>query len=55
MSIYKEFNIQPIINASGSYTMLGGSKMSKQTLMDMESASENFVQIKNFKTRYMKK
>ena len=51
MSIYKEFNIQPIINASGSYTMLGGSKMSKQTLMDMESASENFVQIKELQDK----
>ena len=51
MSIYKELNIQPIINASGNYTILGGSKMSKQTLIDINSAAENFVQIKELQNK----
>lgn len=51
MSIYKELNIQPIINAAGTYTLLGGSKMSKQTLKDIVSSSESFIQLKELQNK----
>lgn len=51
MDIYEELNVQPIINAAGTYTVLGGSKMSEKTLQDMESAAANFVQIDDLQNK----
>lgn len=51
MNIYEELHVQPIINAAGTYTLLGGSIMSEQTLKDMASAARNFVQIKELQKK----
>lgn len=51
MNIYEELNVQPIINAAGTYTVLGGSKMSEKTLQDMASAAANFVQIEDLQNK----
>lgn len=48
MSIYKELGVRPIINAAGTYTVLGGSRMSGETLSAMTQAAESFVQIRQF-------
>jgi L-seryl-tRNA(Ser) seleniumtransferase len=44
-SLYKGLNVQRIINAAGTYTVIGGSRMSEKTLADMTEASRSFVQI----------
>lgn len=46
MGIYKELGVKPLINAAGTYTVLGGSRMSEKTLADMAQAASSFVQIK---------
>lgn len=51
MNIYEELHVQPIINAAGTYTLLGGSKMSEQTLKDMASAAGSFVQIRELQNK----
>ncbi len=50
-SIYKRLNITPIINAAGTYTMVGGSRMSEQTLKDMSDAARSHVDIKELQTK----
>lgn len=45
MNIYEELNVDTIINASDTYTRLGGSRMSHRTLAAMQEASESFVDI----------
>lgn len=45
MSIYEELHIEKIINASDTYTRIGGSRMSPRTLEAMEEAAGNFVDI----------
>lgn len=45
MSIYDELNIEKIINASDTYTRIGGSRMSQRTLAAYEEAGQNFVDI----------
>lgn len=45
-NIYDELGTQKIINATGTYTVLGGSRMSDKTLEDIKSAAGNFVEIK---------
>ncbi len=46
MSIYKELGVKPIINAAGTYTALGGSRMSGETLHAMAEAANDFVPIR---------
>ena len=46
-SIYDELGLTKMINAAGTYTVLGGSRMSAKTIEDIKSASENFVQIRD--------
>ncbi|MDR3048581.1 MAG: hypothetical protein LBV16_01880 [Elusimicrobiota bacterium] len=48
MDIYKELNISPIINAAGTYTVLGGSCMNEETLSAMNSAARHFVPLRDF-------
>ncbi|MDR1955783.1 MAG: hypothetical protein LBQ30_02905 [Treponema sp.] len=48
MDIYDELGVHPIINAAGTYTVLGGSRMSEETLAAMNSAARNFVSIRDF-------
>ena len=50
-SIYKRLNITPMINAAGTYTMVGGSRMSEQTLKDMSDAARSHVDIKELQTK----
>lgn len=45
MGIYEALGVTPIINAAGTYTVLGGSRMSEQTLADMAEAAHSFVPI----------
>lgn len=45
MNIYDELNLEKIINASDTYTRLGGSRMSRRTLDAMQEAAESFVDI----------
>lgn len=49
--IYNKLNIVPMINAAGTYTMVGGSRMSEQTLKDMAEASRAHVDIKELQTK----
>ncbi len=50
-SIYKRLNITPMINAAGTYTMVGGSRMSEQTLKDMSDAARSHVDIKELQIK----
>lgn len=50
MDIYESLGVRPIINAAGTYTVLGGSCMSEQTLLDMAEASRSFVQIRKLQS-----
>lgn len=45
-SIYKYLDISPMINAAGTYTMVGGSRMSEKTLQDIAEAARSHVDIK---------
>ncbi len=47
MNIYSELGIRPIINAAGTYTVLGGSRMSEGTLAAMRDAAAEFVPIRD--------
>ena len=46
MGIYQELGLQPIINAAGTYTVLGGSRMSDTTLNAMREAAKDFIPIR---------
>ena len=50
-SLYKKLNIKPMINAAGTYTMVGGSRMSEQTLADMAEAARSHVDIKELQVK----
>lgn len=45
MSIYKELGLKTIINASDTYTKIGGSRMSAAVLEAMKEAGSHFVNI----------
>ncbi len=45
MNIYEELGVTPVINAAGTYTIVGGSRMSAQTLQAMQEAAEDHVLI----------
>ncbi len=44
--IYSELGVRKMINAAGTYTVAGGSRMSEKTLEDMKSAAGSFVEIR---------
>lgn len=46
MNIYDELNLKKLINAAGTYTVIGGSKMSETTLDKMNEAARSNVEIK---------
>ena len=50
-SIYDRLGVQRIINAAGTYTVIGGSRMSEQTLSDIAEASRSFVEIPTLQLR----
>lgn len=45
MNLYEELGLETIINASDTYTWLGGSRMSEKTLEAMRQAAQNFVSL----------
>lgn len=47
MNIYEELGLTPIINAAGTYTSIGGSKISETTANIMIEASKSFIDIRN--------
>ena len=51
MGIYEELGVPPVINAMGTFTIYGGSKMSPQTLRDMQEAAASFVDIRHLQRR----
>ena len=45
--IYDHLGVKKIINAAGTYTVLGGSRMSEKTLSDIRAAAGSFVRIRD--------
>ncbi len=50
MSIYQELGVRPVINAVGTYTVVGGSRMSEETLYDLCDAARSFVEIEKLQS-----
>lgn len=46
LNIYEHLGISPIINAAGTYTVIGGSRMSPTTLQKMTEAANEHVEIR---------
>jgi L-seryl-tRNA(Ser) seleniumtransferase len=51
MGIYAELGLRPVINASGTLTRLGGSRMAPETLAAMAEAAASFVAIDDLQAR----
>lgn len=49
--IYDRLGVRKLINAAGTYTMVGGSRMSRETLEAMCEASGSFVEIRELQSR----
>ena len=49
--IYDDLGVKKIINAAGTYTVLGGSRMSEKTLEDIRAASGSFVRIRDLQQK----
>lgn len=47
MSIYRELGVRPVVNAAGTLTRLGGSRMAPAVLDAMREASQSFVRIED--------
>lgn len=45
MRIYDELGLDTVINAAGTYTVVGGSVMSEETLKDLSDAARDHVEI----------
>ena len=45
VSIYDELALPKLINAVGTYTVVGGSRMSEETLRDLCDAARSFVEV----------
>lgn len=45
MGVYEELGVPRVINAMGTYTIYGGSKMSAQTIQDMNDAASSFIDL----------
>jgi len=43
--VYRELGVRPLINAAGTYTMLGGSLMPPEVVAAMQAASRQFVNL----------
>ena len=50
MDLYQELGVRTIINAAGTYTAVGASKMRTQTLQAMMQASASYVLIEELQT-----
>lgn len=55
MSIYSDLGLTPIINAAGTYTAVGGSRMSQKTLKDMVEAAQSFIDIRSLQKKVNEK
>lgn len=55
MDIYEQLNIRTIINASDTYTVIGGSRISRDTLAYMQYASQFFVDIQDLSEKICEK
>jgi L-seryl-tRNA(Ser) seleniumtransferase len=51
MSIYDELGVRTVINASGTLTRLGGSRMAPEVLAEMAEAAADFVHIDELQAR----
>ena len=51
MGFYEEFGLRTVINASGTLTRLGGSRMAPETLAAMAEAAASFVPIDDLQAR----
>ena len=51
MSLYDELGVRPVINAAGTLTRLGGSRMAPDVLAAMAEASASFVHLDDLQTR----
>jgi L-seryl-tRNA(Ser) seleniumtransferase len=49
--VYAELGVKKVINAAGTYTAVGGSRMSERTLSAMASAARSHVVIKELQAR----
>ncbi|MDR1048220.1 MAG: hypothetical protein LBL51_00565 [Synergistaceae bacterium] len=49
--VYAELGVKKVINAAGTYTMVGGSRMSERTLSAMASAARSHVVIKELQAK----
>ncbi len=45
MGIYEELGVRRVVNAAGTYTAVGASRMRKETLAAMAEASESYVEL----------
>lgn len=48
---YQELGVRKLINAAGTYTMVGGSRMSEETLAAMAEAARNHVVLKELQAK----
>ena len=55
MNIYDELGLVPMINAAGTYTVVGGSRMSEETLQDLADAAGAHVEIPELQEAVQKK
>jgi hypothetical protein len=51
MGVYQELGVAPVINASGTLTRLGGSRMAPEVLAAMAEAAASFVRIDELQAR----
>ena len=51
MAIYDELGVTRLINAAGTYTRVGGSRMSDETSRAMREAANSFVNIEDLQKK----
>ena len=51
MSLYADLGLRPVVNAAGTLTRLGGSRMAPEVLAAMAEAAANFVPIDDLQER----
>ncbi len=55
MGIYEELGLKKLINCAGTYTIVGGSKMSSESLDSMVQAAQSHVEIREMQKAVHKK
>jgi len=53
--VYDRLGVKKLINAAGTYTIVGGSRMSPETLRTMGEAAGSFVDIRELQSRVHKR